>query len=65
MTASYNGHVDVVCVLIEAHADVHSQNKVWYTANQSKNYVLTVYCCDFLYTGWLHSTSFVITGRSY
>ena len=31
MTASFSGHVDVVRVLIEAHADVHSQDKVWYT----------------------------------
>ena len=31
MTASFDGHVDVVRVLIEAHADVHSQDKVWYT----------------------------------
>ena len=28
--ASFYGHVDVVRVLIEAHADIHSQNKVWY-----------------------------------
>ena len=31
MDASFYGHVDVVRVLIEAHADVHSQDKVWYT----------------------------------
>ena len=31
IAASFNGHVDVVRVLIEAHADVHSQDKVWYT----------------------------------
>ena len=31
MTASFNGHVAVVRVLIEAHADVHSQEEVWYT----------------------------------
>ena len=31
MTAASNGHVDVVNVLIEAHADIHSQKKVWYT----------------------------------
>ena len=30
MTASFNGHVDVVRVLIEAQADVHSQDEVWY-----------------------------------
>ena len=30
MIASSNGHVDVVRVLIEAHADIHSQDKVWY-----------------------------------
>ena len=31
MTASFNGHVAVVRVLIEAHADIHSQEEVWYT----------------------------------
>ena len=31
MTASFDGHVDVVRVLIEAHADIHSQDKVWCT----------------------------------
>ena len=31
MTASFYGHVAVVRVLIEAHADIHSQDKVWYT----------------------------------
>ena len=31
MTASFSGHVDVVRVLIEAHADIHSQNKVEHT----------------------------------
>ena len=30
MVASLKGHVDVVCVLIEAHADVHSQDNVWF-----------------------------------
>ena len=30
MVASFNGHVDVVYVLIDAHADVHLQDKVWY-----------------------------------
>jgi len=30
MIASSNGHVDVVRALIEAHADIHSQDKVWY-----------------------------------
>ena len=47
MAASFFGHVDVVCVLIEAHADVHSQNKVWYTGqpahrlcNDSALYIL-------------------------
>ena len=29
--ASFFGHVDVVRVLIEAHADVHLQDEVWYT----------------------------------
>ena len=29
--ASQEGQVDVVRVLIEAHADVRSQDKVWYT----------------------------------
>ena len=31
MEASFSGHVAVVRVLIEAHADVHSQDKVLYT----------------------------------
>ena len=31
MTASFHGRVAVVRVLIEAHADIHSQDKVWYT----------------------------------
>ena len=31
ITASYSGHVEVVCLLIDAHADIHTQNKVWYT----------------------------------
>ena len=30
MAASFFGYVGVVHVLIEAHADVHSQDKVWY-----------------------------------
>ena len=28
MIASFNGHVDVVRILIEAHADIHKQDKV-------------------------------------
>ena len=28
MAASFMGHVDVVCVLIEANIDVNQQNKV-------------------------------------
>ena len=62
MIASLYGHVDVVRALIEAHVDVHSQNKVWYT-NQSTDYVLTGYFCDFLYTEWLDGTSHGITRR--
>ena len=31
LAASFLGHVDVVCVLIEAHADVNSQSTVWYS----------------------------------
>ena len=31
MTASFYGHVAVLGLLIEAHAGIHSQNKVWYT----------------------------------
>lgn len=30
MVASSRGHVDVVRVLIEARADIHSQDKVWH-----------------------------------
>ena len=29
MVASFNGYVDVVHVLIDAHADVHMQDKVY------------------------------------
>ena len=43
MEASLGGHVDVVRVLIEAHADVRSQDKVW---NQSNDCIMTVYSCD-------------------
>ena len=28
--AAYNGHVDVVRALIEAHADVHATETVWH-----------------------------------
>ena len=28
MTASFNGHIDVVRVLIEAHADINKRQKV-------------------------------------
>ena len=31
LAASFLGHVNVVCVLIEAHADVNSQSKVWHS----------------------------------
>ena len=47
--ASENGRIDVVRVLIEAHADIHSQDKVWSTSPQT---VMRVHFCDFL-SGYL------------
>ena len=64
MEASYNGHVDVVRVLIEAHGDVHSQENVWYIyvlAKQSLYCMMAVHPLPF-YTqgGWtaLHIASY-------
>ena len=42
MAASGKDNVDMVHALIEAHADVHSQDKVGILANQSHDYVMTL-----------------------
>lgn len=62
MVASFNGFVDVVCVLIEAHANIHAQNKVQYVGH-------TVHRLsdvrNLVHTGWLDSTSQGVTRRPF
>lgn len=66
MTASFNGHVAVVCMLIVAHADIHSQDEVYgVLANQPTDYV--VKCTPMtstIHTEWMDSNSYGITGRA-
>ena len=46
MAASFNEHVDVVCALTEASADVHLQKKV--CLSYVPSHTLLLYSCDSL-----------------
>lgn len=62
MTAAHHGHAFVLGALIEAGADVHTQDKV-YMPQSGKTIHKFFVNSAFLFTEWLYSTSHNITTR--
>ena len=63
MIASFTGRADVVCLLIKAHANIHSQEKVWLPAQPVHRHADFGVLSYFMNIGWLYRTSFIITRR--